>query len=199
MIKFTAKSSLIGRLDKLSKEFKDKKFKATLEVGSEASFYKFLEWGTATHRAEPVQGAPPASDYGVTGPGSEYEIHPHGDYQLRFPDPTGKYEALEHNEAGEALADQILHHPGVPATGFIRTQLFAIRERFSALVKQSVEQSGIAVSSFKAALLPSATIAKTLIVESLSQAAPGTRPDGKLLGRTAADVFDEATTIRIDE
>ncbi len=197
-MQFTAKSGLVDRFEQLSKEFKDRKLKAVLEVGEEAKFWQWLEFGTATYRSETVEGAADAAEFGVTGPGEEYEIHPHGPHPLRFPDFENKYN-LPHDEEGFALADAILHHPGIPAIAFIRTRLGLIMDNFSATVKQHIEQSGIALSSIRAAMLPSMEFAKKRIVESLAVGAPGTRSDGKLRGRTAASVFDEATTIRIDE
>lgn len=204
-MQFIAKSGLTDYFANKARELQGKKLKATLQVGEDAKFWKYLEYGTGTRRAEAVPNVPDASEFGVTGPGEAYEIHPHGDYPLRFPDPENKYN-LEHDDEGFALAMRIpasddrlgVSHPGIAPLAFVRKTLFAIAERFKANVKQGVENTGVSISTLEPVVVQSMEQAKQLIVESLAEEAPNTRPDGRLKGRTAAEVFNSSAHIVIN-
>lgn len=173
-------------IDKRIAELKGSNLTVTLKVGPEASFWRIHEWGSATHRED--------------GSGSAYTIEPKTKDFLRFPDFEHRYK-LPHDPHGYALAphipispDNTVSHPGVRPRAMVRKETLNIREAFRTALRSV---TALRLDAFKAALLSGMGVARALIVASIGRELPGTRDDGKLQGRTAAEVFDGAAIVEL--
>ena len=199
-IKFKVKSEkLADEFQKRLKDFSGQTAKATLVVGPEADFWYYQEYGTATRR-----------DAAAGGPTAAYTIKPvtPGVKSLRFPDFEGKYEGLDHDEAGYAYADKIpssrsregVSHPGVFPQAFVRDSIPEIMSQISDLLKTALRASGITFAAMRDVIHgPALRIAKDLITEKMSERLRGTRLDGRLQNSTASDVFHSSARVRIDK
>lgn len=202
-MKIEAKSLYFkAELEKRIKDFANKKAKATLVVGPEAYFWHYQEFGTATRRAN-------VPEFGVTGPGQAYEIHPIPPNKfLRFPDFENKYPTLDHDKEGFVFTERIpasdedigVSHPGIHPTAFIRNVLPDIRDGIRELLRKSFLELGVSFEAFRQVVhIQALPLARDLIVRSLGIRVLGTSEYGRLGGDTAADVFKLSAEFRIDE
>jgi hypothetical protein len=166
MLKAKSNGALSRALDKQIAELKTGR--ATL---TGPAWIKYVEYGTAKHRAEPVPGAEPAEKFGVTGPGEPYVIKPVNAESLKF----------ESFAQQEGFAEEIIH-PGVRARAPIRRILFELRDAIKNKVNQVLSRG----EPVQSALLPAMQEAKQLIRESMAQ---------ELGNTTASSLFDAESQI----
>lgn len=134
-------------------------------------WWVFQEFGTATHIG-----------------GEKYPIVPVNADQLSWSEPNA--------QGGRRYAKSVMH-PGVPPTGMVRRVLGEIETYAAAAVTNTLFASDYDMAKVQQALIDEIGPAiKKTIVESIAQQLPGTRPDGRLEGATAAEVFDAETEIR---
>lgn len=88
-------------------------------------------------------------------------------------------------------------HPGVPASHFVANSLEEIRSTVATVLIEAMVESHYNFSEVKDAFLSvGMTEVKRIITEAIAEALTGTRDDGKLLGQTAADAFDQNSIIQ---
>jgi hypothetical protein len=137
------------------------------------AWIRYIEYGSATHRAESVPGAEPAEHFGITGPGQPYIIKPvHAD-ALRF-----------EGTQQEGFAEGVVH-PGVQAFAPIRKILFDLRDTVKTKVNAVLGQG----ESLQTALLPAMQEAQQLIKQSIAQ---------ELGDTVASNLFDAESHINIE-
>lgn len=146
---------------------------AKIVVPDDLKFWYFQEFGTASR--------------GDAG-GAAYSIDPIHANSLAFPGPGGEKVFAKH-----------VNHPGIPARHSVGKAMPQIEEDTAASITKAL-QSGAAddPSLLKVAVEQSTQNAKELIVQSMEQNIPGTRADGKLLGRSAASVFDAEAQVVVE-
>jgi hypothetical protein len=175
-------TKFVDELKARARSFRTTKVAARLQVPSDLSFWYWLEFGTATRRS-------PEAPYGG-GTSSNYLIKPiqRGD--------SSTLEALHWGpEGGGVFAAQVMH-PGIRPHPFVRPALNKIMQQFGKDLAAAFADGGFRTNVIRETLMNETMVfAKALIVKNLASAAPGTRPDGHLLGQTAAEVFDEESEI----
>lgn len=116
-------------------------------------------------------------------------------------------EALAFPQGGQTVIREHVDHPGLKPKRMVTQVLPDIENKTSENVNRALAEGGIDDPEMvRAAVIQSVRDAKELIVQSIAQNLPGTRPanpdypkqGGKLEGRTAAEVF-EAEAVVVEE
>ena len=161
--------------------FRGAQIAARIQVPSDLTWWYFLEFGTATRQ----------EDAPVPGPGAAYPIRPvdHGDHTLHTLAWPG--------EGGETVFRKLVPaHPGIRPHPFVRQAIPDILSQWAIDIRAALVEGGFRMSTIKDSLMEETMpYALALLVSNLAAAAPGTRPDGNLLGDTAASVFEEEAEI----
>lgn len=147
-----------------------KKIAAGIHAPDELSWWAFQEYGTASR--------------GEAG-GVPYTIDPVNAEALAFPGPNGT----------TIVRKQVIH-PGIPPRHSVGKVIPDIEEASAEKIAAALNGGALDDPTLLvAAVTDAVTDAKAKIVESMAQNIPGTRVDGKLLGRTASSVFDELAEV----
>jgi hypothetical protein len=160
--------------------FGSKRLAARLRVpeGLENRWWYFQEFGTATHNPDSPNS-------------SGYNIYPVTRGALAWTAPDGTRISLPY--VGFPYSRP---HPGVPAQRFIAEIEPTINATVGSMVGKTLLSSKFDFEALHQALLSEIMPeVKKQVVDSMATKLTGTREDGKLLGRAAADVFNEITTI----
>ncbi len=160
-----------------AESFRGTRISARLRVKPEAGFWYFLEYGTATRS----DGQGP---FGAS-PGTNYDI-----------DPVNK-KVLHWGPYGAGTFASHVSHPGIRPHPFVRQSLTEIVQKVGSDVSEFLSNGGDLTPQALQQMLINTGMedAKTILVNSLAQLAPGTQENGKLLGETAASVFGDGAVI----
>jgi len=170
----------IKELERRRGEFASKRLAARITVpeGLEYRWWYFQEMGTATHNPDSPNS-------------SGYNIHPVTGEVLAWTNPDGSRIVVPFVGFPYTAV-----HPGVPAQRYIAEIEPTINLAVGSMVGKTLTSSKFDFNALHDALLTEIMPeVKRQIVESMATKLTGTREDGKLLGRAAADVFNEITTI----
>lgn len=186
---FTAKSTrFLAELARRHREFAQKPIRARIVIPEDMKWLWYQEYGT-----------------GLAGPShSTYKIRPKFKDWLQWPDPEDKYSGLNpavFGTPGQGVARRFVvsAHPGVKPTHMVRN---AIPDAARAVLKDfanSLVASGWNRQVVKVRLTTVSMVeAKHIITLSIEESLPGRRTDeyAKLGGKSAAEVFDTAATIK---
>jgi hypothetical protein len=155
-LSFKSNRAFSKAIEKKLSELKDNP-KATLHA---PIWLRFVEFGTASFRADNVPGVEPASNFGITGPGQPYIIKPKTAESLKF----------EGSANTEGFAEEIIH-PGITPHAPVRKVLFQIRDTFKQTIKESLSK-GFSFEGLRQALMLSMEKSKALISQSINQEVP---------------------------
>jgi hypothetical protein len=174
-------------------------------AGDNLDWIIYQEFGTATKLDHEANRYSIPKELWKSG-GEAYPIYPHGNYKLRFPDPTGKYKG-EHDEDGNVYLNMVpssdarafKSHPGIRPAHFIRDVLEQIRANVRKHVYVVITDSSnpYDFQKLNEELFQSAVETKEIIAVSIEAALPNTRVDGgKLHGLSAAAAFRSEAQIK---
>lgn len=144
---------------------------ATIVVPDDMIWWYYNEYGTATKS--------------LVNPGIAYDIVPVNANSLAFPGADG----------GTVFAHAVLH-PGIKPSKMVEMVREEIRVYVAKAVKEYFTEFDFDPTLVKESLL--STImprVKEFITQSFAQQLTGVRVDGKLGGRSAAEVFDQEATV----
>lgn len=143
---------------------------ANIHVPEDMIWWYYNEFGTA--------------NLGVKG-GKTYPIPSVGTTPMTFPDASG------------ALITRLkVNHPGIKASHMVGRIEEEIRSYLVHAVIELLPTGDFNPSTFKQGLLETIMVrVKELIKDSFATHLTGIRPDGKLNGKSAAEVFDEQATV----
>jgi hypothetical protein len=166
----------LKELERRRREF-SRPIKARIIVPPELRWWYFHEYGTA------LRGETPYAS------GHTYEIHPIRADWLQWPD--------ENEPDGFRRQFVVKAHPGVRATHMIRSVLDDIAQLARTDLMSAMLSGGFRADVVRGRLLEQTMHdAKNIIVASIAQHLHGTRPDGKLEGRYAHEVFEQKAEIK---
>lgn len=121
--------------------------------------------------------------YQEFGTPSAYDIDPVSAKELVFPDPA--------NPEGPRVHALHVHHPPIRARHMVSSVLTDIEEAIHSDFAEAATESGFDGEVIRQQIVyTTMERVKSLIAESFSERLPGTRGDGRLLGQTAAEVFE---------
>jgi hypothetical protein len=183
-VKIAPKSTkFIDELRKRSQSFQGAQIGARIQVPSDLIWWYWLEFGTAGRQdaGAPVRSGKTTYPIAPVDRGGAATLD-----TLHWVDENGSHFPL-----------RVAAHPGIRPHPFVRPILadikaFAVRDVLAALAGDG----GFRVVNVKSQLMQN-TMHRIveMISESLATVAPGTRPDGKLDGNTAAEVFEEGAEV----
>lgn len=177
-LKLRSNGGLIKQLQERRAKWVSSSIAVRLTVPPELFWWYLQEFGTAS-----------AGDKG----GVPYSIDPVDSELLAYPGPDGKTVFAHH-----------VNHPGIKPRRMVTKVLPQIREAIARRATEALKDGATQDPAVMLqAMLAAVGDAKELIVESIAQNLPGTRPvntqfpkqGGKLGGRTAASVFEENATV----
>jgi hypothetical protein len=145
---------------------------ARIRVPEELIWWYWQEFGTATRATDSERTAP---------------------YPIPGEDSTSKGVAFEGRDGGLVIRHRVWH-PGVYPRAFVRMVIDEIVAGAWQDIADDLVHGRLA-EAHEALLSKSLTRAKELIVESMAQQLTGTRPDGKLGGASASEVFNTQAEI----
>lgn len=170
--------SFFDMLQARAKEWANAKIAARIVVPDDLRWWYWQEFGTATggrsHQVDETGGAS----------GSKYEIRPTNVAMLSW------------TENGQTVYRPVVQHPGVPSHHFVTRTLQDNLEMASIKIVAAMDRSKWNVDTVRQSLLEEVMPrVKENIVEMIGLTLGGGDPDGKLGGRSAAEVFEAESQI----
>ncbi len=172
-MQFSVKSNgnFLRQITRIRTEF-SKPISFRIVVPPDLRYWYWHEFGTATY----------------TG-GAPYQIKPVNADYLMWPDPS--------SPDGFHRQYMVTAHPGVRPRHMVRKVLDDIGRYTMREVMEALVHGGYKVSALRARLLEvSMPHVKSIIVQSIAQELPGSRTDGRLEGRTAAQDFEVRSSVK---
>ncbi len=145
--------------------------KITVPKGYEWWFYQ--EYGTAVRGDQPYAS------------GDTFDIIPKDGETLKFEGLDGK----------TVYPKEVTDHEGIYPKRYIRSIRRDIQRAQRRVIMELIKTGHLTKANIKQALREAMRETKSLIVDSMDRALPGTNPDGKLGGETAASVFERVSRI----
>jgi hypothetical protein len=170
MLKGSITGNFKDQMNQRAQRWIGKSIGARIHVPDDLDWWVFQEWGTATR-----------GEFG----GAAYAIDPVHAKMLAFPD-----------SAGNTVFSRHVEHPGIPPRHPVLKVMPDIQAQAAQKINSALSEGGLDdPSNLQVAVTAAVTEARTQIAESMSKNIPGTRIDGKLLGETAASVFESQAVV----
>lgn len=158
--------SFLEELERRIDSVGSERISATITVPDEMQWWYYQEFGTP----------------------DSYPIDPVYAKELVFPDPS--------NEAGPRIHAAHVNHPPIRARHMVSAILTDIEETVQSDFALAAVESGFDGEEIRQTIVYSTMEkVKSMIAESFAQRLPGTREDGRLLGQSAAEVFESDAEI----
>lgn len=185
-IKKVVSTKLRSRLMRIANNMRGAQIAARIQVPSDLSWWYWQEFGSASRQRSdaPFPG----------GIGGNYTIKPID--RESNGDDYASVKVLHWGPEGGGVFAPSVSHPGIRPRLFVRQAIPQIMRQFGADVAAALKGGAYTENVLKRVLMEQTMpYALALIVSNLETAAPGTREDGRLLGNSAAETFEEEAEI----
>jgi len=167
---------IAARFERRARELTQKQFKLRITVPPGYEWWFYQEYGTA------VRGDKPYAS------GDTFDIVPKDGETLKFLNEGGKF----------IFPKEVTDHEGLYPKRYIRNSQKEIRREQRLIIKDLILSGRLTKVDVAKTLRTAMNVTKRIIIEAMSRALPGTNPDGKLAGKTAASVFNRVAKITDD-